>query len=249
MEILSKNGEQIHYAVVDVEVGVSDKKIHDIGACRYDGAIYHKASRDELFGFLDGVEYVCGHNIVHHDAKYLFDDNSLRWVLVDTLYMSPLLFPERPYHRLVKDDKLVSDQVNNPVNDCEKARNLLLDEISKWNMLPTAKQRIFGSLLMGKPEFKGFFQITQTSGLVDDLPNLIRDFYDGSICSNADIGMFVEKYPCELPCADPDFHRQFMKSYNIPEFMRGPVTIKPQTFADVLKGDGEPVKYVNKFNK
>ena len=53
--------------------------------------------------------------------------------------------------------------------------------------------------------------------------------------------------PFELPCADPDYHRQFMKSYNVPEFMRGPVTIKPQSFADVLKGDGEPVKYVQKL--
>ena len=50
--------------------------------------------------------------------------------------------------------------------------------------------------------------------------------------------------PFELPSADPDFHRQFMKCYNIPEFMRGPVTIRPQKFADVLKGDGKPVKYV-----
>ena len=55
--------------------------------------------------------------------------------------------------------------------------------------------------------------------------------------------------PFELPCADPDYHRQFMKCYNIPEFMRGPVTIKPQDFADVLKGDGEPVKYVQKLSK
>ena len=55
--------------------------------------------------------------------------------------------------------------------------------------------------------------------------------------------------PFELPSADPDYHRQFMKCYNIPEFMRGPVTIKPQTFADVLKGDAEPVKYVNQLTK
>ena len=55
--------------------------------------------------------------------------------------------------------------------------------------------------------------------------------------------------PFELPCADPDYHRQFMKSYNVPEFMRGPVTIKPQDFADVLKGDGEPVKYVQKLSR
>jgi Tol biopolymer transport system component len=55
--------------------------------------------------------------------------------------------------------------------------------------------------------------------------------------------------PFELPCADPDFHRQFMKCYNIPEFMRGPVTIRPQDFADVLNRDGEPVKYVQHLNK
>jgi hypothetical protein len=55
--------------------------------------------------------------------------------------------------------------------------------------------------------------------------------------------------PFELPCADPDFHRQFMKSYNIPEFMRGPVTLRPQQIADVLKGDVPPVKYVQHLNK
>ena len=55
--------------------------------------------------------------------------------------------------------------------------------------------------------------------------------------------------PFELPCANPDYHRQLLKSYNIPEFMRGPVTIKPQQFADALKQDAEPVKYVNKLSK
>ena len=40
-----------------------------------------------------------------------------------------------------------------------------------------------------------------------------------------------------------------MRSYNIPEFMHGPVTITPQSFADVLKGDAEPVKYVQKLSK
>ena len=55
--------------------------------------------------------------------------------------------------------------------------------------------------------------------------------------------------PFELPCADPDYHRQFLRCYNIPEFMKGPVTISPQTFADLLKGEGEPVKYVGKLSK
>jgi tricorn protease-like protein len=55
--------------------------------------------------------------------------------------------------------------------------------------------------------------------------------------------------PFELPQADPDYHRQFMKCYNIPEFMKGPVTIKPQDFADVLKGKGKPVRYVSALSK
>ena len=55
--------------------------------------------------------------------------------------------------------------------------------------------------------------------------------------------------PFELPQADPDYNRQFLRCYNIPEFMKGPVTISPQTFADLLKGEGEPVKYVGKLSK
>ena len=50
--------------------------------------------------------------------------------------------------------------------------------------------------------------------------------------------------PFELPCSDPDYNRQFMKCYNIPEFMKGAVKIKPREFADVLKGEAVPVKYV-----
>lgn len=53
--------------------------------------------------------------------------------------------------------------------------------------------------------------------------------------------------PFELPQRDPDYHRQFMKCFNIPEFMSGPVNITPQQFADVLKsGNGVTVKYVSK---
>jgi hypothetical protein len=35
-----------------------------------------------------------------------------------------------------------------------------------------------------------------------------------------------------------------MKSYNVPELMHAPVIQTPQQFADVLKGDGVPAKYV-----
>lgn len=44
--------------------------------------------------------------------------------------------------------------------------------------------------------------------------------------------------PFELPQADPDRHRQLLKSFNVPELMRGPVELTPQQIADVLTGDG-----------
>ena len=55
--------------------------------------------------------------------------------------------------------------------------------------------------------------------------------------------------PFELPSEDPDYHRQLMKSYNIPEFMHGPVKTTPQGIADVLKTNVDPVKYVQQLSK
>ena len=189
------------YAVIDAEVGITDRKIHDIGAIRYDGAIFHKASKERLLDFLNGVDYVCGHNIIHHDAKYLFNEYIPAYLLVDTLYMSPLLFPERPYHRLLKDDKIISEQINNPVNDCEKAKDLLMDEIERWNHLPKEKQQIFASLLDGKEEFSGFLQMVEAGGTSGNLPELIINTYKGRICQHADFDMIITKYPCELAYA------------------------------------------------
>ena len=189
------------YAIVDVEIGLTDHRIHDIGALRYDGAIFHKASTEELLPFLERVEYLCGHNIIHHDAKYLFEDRQIPWRLVDTLYLSPLLFPERPYHRLVKDDKLLSDQMNNPVNDCEKARDLLLDEMARWDAWPEQKRRLFTALLRNQPEFDGFLDLMGAGLKNCDLREQIATVYRGRICQNVELEPLIEHYPCELAYA------------------------------------------------
>ncbi len=196
-----KFGDPLKFAIIDAEVGVKDHKVHDIGALRADDAIFHKADKRELLEFLKDVDYVCGHNIVHHDSKYLIGENAGRWILVDTLYMSPLLFPERPYHKLVKDDKLVDEQVNNPVNDCEKAKNLLLDEVERWHSLPLQMQSIFASLLSNKPEFVGFLSMVKAQPDPVHVEELIRTTYEGRICSHADIQGLIETHPCELAFA------------------------------------------------
>lgn len=190
------------YVFVDVEVGLKDHKIHDIGALRWDGAVYHSANKRELMEFLIDTDFVCGHNIINHDAKYLFGDVTCRFLLVDTLFMSPLLFPERPYHRLLKDDKLVSEQMNNPVNDCEKAHDLLMDEVAKWEELSASAKTIFSTLLQDHDEFKGFLSfVNAKAGKKETLAELIRSEYTGKICGHADIDSMINRHPCELAYA------------------------------------------------
>lgn len=190
------------YAFVDVEVSMKDKKVHDVGALRWDGAAFHSANRQEAMAFLESADYVCGHNIIHHDAKYLFGKETVKWALVDTLYVSPLLFPERPYHRLLKDDKLMSEQMNNPVNDCEKARDLLMDEIARWNRLSDVRKRIYATLLRGVPEFDGFLAFVGADKTVEaDVKSLIHGEYNGMICGHTDLETIIRQQPVELAYA------------------------------------------------
>ena len=210
------------YALIDVEVGLNDHKIHDIGAFRDDEATYHKADKEGLFKFLKDVNYVCGHNIIHHDANYLFPDKKCHWQLVDTLYISPLLFPERPYHRLLKDEKLLNDQPNNPLNDCRKAKDLLMDEIARWKSLPNEKQEMFFTLLKGQKEFEGFFHMVGAQYTNKELAGLIKNLYIGRICQHADIDDLVKQYPCELAYAlaliDTTDHRSITPGWVLRNF-------------------------------
>lgn len=190
------------YAFVDVEVGLKDKRIHDIGILRWDGAKYHSADKRAAISFLEDVDFVCGHNVIHHDMKYLLGDEVQRWQLVDTLYVSPLLFPERPYHHLLKDDKLMNEQMNNPVNDCEKACDLLMDEIAKWEALPVAQRFIYATLLHDVTEFAGFLAMVDAETCDETtLLEHIHTAYDGRICRHADLAAIIEQQPVELAFA------------------------------------------------
>lgn len=201
-DIKKEDARSRNIAFVDTEVGLKDHKIHDIGALRYDGATFHQASQTALNKFLQEgkVDYICGHNLIHHDARYL----QLNGILIDTLYLSPLLFPKRPYHHLVKDDKLMSEQMNNPVNDCEKAKELLMDEIAAWNQLSERRRKIFTLLLQNEEEFRGFLMyvgaIEKDYAIIEVSENILSE-YKNHICVHADIPALAAHSPCGLAYA------------------------------------------------
>jgi len=120
---------------------------------------------------------------------------------IDTLYLSPLMFPKRPYHHLVKNDKLTSDYLNNPFNDAKNARDLFYDELAKFEDLEEPLKKIYYALLNNKYEFKGFFHYIGYKESQQNVSTLICETFTGRICENAPVGKLVDKYPVELSFA------------------------------------------------
>ena len=188
---------------IDSEIGIEDKKIKDLGAIKSDRYSFHSSSVHEFYKFISDADFVCGHNIVHHDLKYLMPHftKPLRANFIDTLYLSPLLFPCRPYHRLLKDDKLQVDQLNNPLNDAEKAMQLLADEVNAFQTLSLKMKQVYCCLLYAFPEFKGFFDYVNFVPYHSNVPKLIREEYYGKICADANVELMIQHYPVELAYA------------------------------------------------
>ena len=195
-----KNGSILSF--FDIEVGITDKKVHDFGAFIEPDAEFHASSKQDFVRFIADATFVCGHNIIHHDLEYLANVPELKHKkAIDTLYLSPLLFPKRPYHNLLKDDKLQSDEWNNPLNDCKKARELFYDEVNAFQSLPDALKQIFFTLLHPIKEFSGFFEYLNYRKSRSDIDELILNTFQKTICRHSPVRELVRKHPVELAYA------------------------------------------------
>jgi ATP-dependent DNA helicase RecQ len=112
----------------------------------------------ELTRLAAGADCVLGHNLVRHDLSVLRgrapDLSLLRVPVIDTLVLSPICFPENPYHCLVKDYKLVRQSVNDPVADARQAASLFKDEFQALYSLRHTEPRLFEILhfLLAAPD-------------------------------------------------------------------------------------------------
>lgn len=123
--------------LLDLETGPNGE-IRKIGALRGErtflrqGVFAADRALRELERFAGDAELLLGHNLLGHDLPTLQARaptlGLLRRRVVDTLYLSPLAFPENPYHRLVKDYKLVRDSVADPVADCQLAGQVFREQ-------------------------------------------------------------------------------------------------------------------------
>lgn len=189
-------------AFIDTEIEPKSRKILDIGSVKGDGSFFHKASVAEFIQFINGTHFICGHNIFNHDIKYIGKALSDAGVnaenIIDTLYLSPLLFPTKPYHALLKDDKLQSEDSNNPLNDSIKAKDLFNDEVAAFTQSDGTLKQIFYLLLNDKKEFISFFRFIGYTSETRDLEKLIRDKFDNEICEHVNLTKIISEHPIEF---------------------------------------------------
>ena len=99
---------------------------------------------------------------------------------------------------MLKDDKLLSDEINNPVNDAKKTRDLFFDEVEAFLEADNNLKSIYYFLLKDKREFKFFFQYVEYESSETNIEPIIRQKFNSQICENANLSDLINNHPVEL---------------------------------------------------
>lgn len=172
-------------------------EICNLGAVKPEGGRLHTTSQNEFSEFTSGCSYVCGHNLIAHDLKYVGRLILGDYTPIDTLTISPLLFPKKPYHHLLKDYKIQTEQLNDPANDAALCMELFFDEVEAFRQLDDSLKAIYFALLGICREYIGFFDYADYAS-AENAESLIREYFSDSICMSADLTSLISRYPVEL---------------------------------------------------
>lgn len=192
-------------AFIDLEID-GKGRILDIGGVK-NGLSFHSARIPEFAGFVSDCDCLCGHNIIEHDIKYLKPFLRKEYILIDTLYLSPLLFPQKPYHKLLKDDKILTEELNNPLNDSLKAQSLYDDEVMAFKALDKDFQQLYYDLLNEDIHFSGFFKSIEYVPsrkpffFRKSTADIFRELFKGKICEHSNVESFVRDHKVECAYA------------------------------------------------
>jgi ATP-dependent DNA helicase RecQ len=194
--------DQILY--IDLETTLNGK-LKDIGAL-YNGQEFHGNDLKKVEEFITCSKYVCGHNIINHDlpilrerlGEQIFDG----CIVIDTLYWSPLIFANKPYHKLVKGYKIVNEKdYSNPLSDCKLTRQLLYDELEGFCQLDDRMIEIYYHLLKDDPRYNGFFELNKAKHSSEFHIDLIFSKFHNQICSTFEFSNVLQNNPVALAYA------------------------------------------------
>ncbi|GAB6040652.1 RecQ family ATP-dependent DNA helicase [Endothiovibrio diazotrophicus] len=141
------------------------------------------ASLAALEALAKRAEYLLGHNLLDHDLPILHGLGAtprlLERPVIDTLFLSPLAFPENPYHHLIKDYKLVRDHRNDPLLDARLAARVFRDQ---WQAFAEQEAHHPGLLALYRwcfsadPRYRGIVEVFSALGAapLDDTEAIVR---------------------------------------------------------------------------
>jgi ATP-dependent DNA helicase RecQ len=145
--------------VLDLEIHPEEDRLLKIGAIKvaprremgFKGSFDPAASLDRVAEWGKSADYLLGHNMAEHDLPWIsghFPGHPLTTLpVIDTLFLSPLAFPTNPYHRLVKNYKLIKESVNDPVGDCKQTLILFKDELFAFAEMAPELRGLYGAVL------------------------------------------------------------------------------------------------------
>jgi ATP-dependent DNA helicase RecQ len=188
---------------VDIETATNDAlDIYKFAAWRPDTkqSLYLAGTKipsslREIDEITEGSTFVLGHNVIRHDLPALAQCHpSLklnRLPVVDTLELSPIAFPENPYHSLVKDYKLVRDSRSDPLKDAQLALRLWQDEYAAFKALNDSSPQELAChhyFWTRGPNASIGDMLTDLRGVSapnpDDVRELVRHLTSGRVCPN-----------------------------------------------------------------
>ncbi len=194
---------------LDLEVDPSGR-IYHMGAVTGSGTFERRGKFDPaealaaLDQFCKEARFIAGHNILQHDLPVIQAGFSglklLQKPVIDTLYLSPLAFPENPYHRLVKGYKLVKESLNDPVADARLSQRVLLEQMERFqaqdNKVLTFYRSCFHDARFGAFDGMGTAGILERAGgdellAPDDAKAVFEELTQGKICTTGLEEIFV----------------------------------------------------------
>ena len=145
---------------VDLEVD-AHWKTQTIWAIDEKGNNVYKWNDIVFFGkLIEKYNILVWHNILNHDLEFLakewaIDLSIIKKPIIDTLWLSSLIFIRHPYHHLIKDYKI--DKTNDPIEDSKLCLEVFVNCCNEFLKIEQEIQNIIYLLLKDKKQFKTFF--------------------------------------------------------------------------------------------
>ena len=190
-------------AFFDIEVNTTSKNIETLGLLIGSVKTTETSITKIKNIFLQlNPKYICGHNFVNHDKKYLsttsFNSIFEKIHIIDTLFLSMLLFPNKKTHKLNKPYKTKLSIENQPLGDAEQTKELFLILDKQFDSLPFELKAIYTHLLHNSDYFQGYFFY---KNFVDAKVELYEIIKDKIVCDQSTIESIYRFYPIELAFA------------------------------------------------